>query len=453
MRNSLQFRLSLWMAVLLLATAVAAGAVSFFWALHEANELQDDLLEQTAALVLAGQLAINPVEPVAAPGAPQPRVVVELVDTVAGEPRVNGVGRLPRDLPDGLETHVAEGRPWRMLLNHLPDGRRFVVAQQTDRRDDIAQDSALAALVPLIALLPVLLLLIRVVIRSTLRPIARASHQLDRQGDAALVDVPAGDMPDEVRPFVTSINALLRRLTESLEQQRRFIADAAHELRSPITALTVQAENLEHAEMSPEARRRFAPLREGLSRSRALLEQLLSLARVQARTELHDALPQPPVALHEVVREVVSDLVAMAEAGDVDLGVTRLDPVHVAGTPVDLHTLVRNAVDNAVRYTPPGGRVDVSVEDAGGRALLRVDDTGPGIPPDQRERVFDAFYRVVGTQPTGSGLGLSIARGIAQRLGGRITLGTAPDGGMRFEYGQESRQVNRPESRDEHAPS
>jgi len=441
MRNSLQFRLSLWMAVLLLATAVAAGVVSFFWALHEANELQDDLLEQTAALVLAGQLAINPVEPVVEPGSPQLRVVVELVDTVAGEPRVNGIGRLPRDLPDGLDTHVAEGRPWRMLLTHLADGRRFIVAQQTDRRDDIAQDSALAALVPLIALLPVLLLLIRVVIRSTLQPIAQASHQLDRQGDAALVDMPAGDMPDEVRPFVTSINALLRRLTESLEQQRRFIADAAHELRSPITALTVQAENLEHAEMSPEARRRFVPLREGLSRSRALLEQLLSLARAQARPGVggaRDAAVQPPVALHEVVREVVSDLVAMAEAGNVDLGVTRLDAVHVAGTPVDLHTLVRNAVDNAVRYTPAGGRVDVSIERADGHALLRVDDTGRGIPPDQRERVFDAFYRVVGTQPTGSGLGLSIARGIAQRLGGQITLGTAPGGGLRFEYRQDS---------------
>jgi two-component system OmpR family sensor kinase len=442
MRNSLQFRLSLWMAVLLLATAVAAGAVSFFWALHEANELQDDLLEQTAALVLAGQLAINPVEPLAAPGAPQPRVVVELVDAAAGEPRVNGIGRLPRDLPDGLDTHIAEGRPWRMLLAHLPDGRRFIVAQQTDRRDDIAQDSALAALVPLLVLLPVLLLLIRVVIGSTLRPIARASHQLDRQGDAALVDVPAGDMPDEVRPFVTSINALLRRLTESLEQQRRFVADAAHELRSPITALTVQAENLEHAEMSPEARRRFVPLREGLSRSRALLEQLLSLARVQApradTRQGQDAAAQPSVALHEVVREVVSDLVAMAEAGQVDLGVTRLDAVRVAGTPVDLQTLVRNAVDNAVRYTPAGGRVDVSLEQAGGRALLRVDDTGPGIPPDQRERVFDAFYRLLGTQQTGSGLGLSIARSIAQRLGGQIVLETAPGGGLRFEYRQES---------------
>ena len=445
MRNSLQFRLSLWMAVLLLATAVAAGAVSFFWALHEANELQDDLLEQTAALVLAGQLAINPVEPVAAPEGLQPRVVVELVDTVAGGPRVNGIGRLPRDLPDGLDTHVAEGRPWRMLLTHLPDGRRFIVAQQTDRRDDIAQDSALAALVPLLVLLPVLLLLIHVVIRNTLRPIARASHQLDqpldRQGDAVMVDVPAGDMPDEVRPFVTSINALLRRLTESLEQQRRFIADAAHELRSPITALTVQAENLEHAEMSPEARRRFVPLREGLSRSRALLEQLLSLARAQARPGVggaRDAAVHPPVALHEVVREVVSDLVAMAEAGNVDLGVTRLDAVHVAGTPVDLHTLVRNAVDNAVRYTPAGGRVDVSIERADGHALLRVDDTGRGIPPDQRERVFDAFYRVVGTQPTGSGLGLSIARGIAQRLGGQITLDTAPGDGLRFEYRQDT---------------
>lgn len=435
MRNSLQFRLSLWMAVLLLATGVAAGALSFFWALHEANELQDDLLEQTAALVLAGQLSINPVEPASAPVGMKPRVVVELVDTAVAEPLVPGIGRLPAGLPDGLDTYTAEGHSWRMLLTHVADGRRIVVAQQTERRDDIAQDSALAALVPLVVLLPVLLLLVRVVIRNTLRPIAQASHRLDkldRHGGIPQVNVPAGEMPDEVRPFVSSINALLGRLAEALEQQRRFVADAAHELRSPITALTVQAENLGHAEMSPEARKRFVPLREGLSRSRALLEQLLSLARVQARTEM----PQQAVALHEVVREVVADLLSLAEARGVDLGVARLDPVQLTGTRVDVRTLVRNAVDNAVRYTPAGGRVDISVFDEAGSAVLRVDDSGPGIAPDQRERVFDAFYRLVGTQETGSGLGLSIARGIAQRLGGQITLGDAPAGGLRFDYRQ-----------------
>ena len=431
MRNSLQFRLSLWMAVLVLATGMAAGVLSFFWALHEANELQDDLLEQTAALVLARQLSIDPIEPSGrAPGL-QPRVVVELVQPV-DEPTVPGIGRLPAGLPDGLTTHAAEGRSWRMLLTHTSDGRRIIVAQETERRDDIAQDSALAALVPLVVLLPVLLLLVRVVIRNTLRPVTEASRRLDRQGGNALANVPSGGMPDEVRPFVSSINALLGRLTEALEQQRRFVADAAHELRSPITALTVQAENLEHAEMSPEARKRFVPLREGLSRSRALLEQLLSLARVQARaaTEAH------LVPLHEVVREVVPDLLAMAETRCVDLGVARLDAVLLLGGKVEVRTLVRNAVDNAVRYTPAGGRVDISVFAEDHQAVLRVDDSGPGIAPEQRERVFDAFYRLVGTQETGSGLGLSIVRSIADRLGGQVSLGDAPSGGLRFEYRQ-----------------
>jgi len=410
---------------------VAAGALSFFWALHEANELQDDLLEQTAALVLAGQLSINPVEPASAPAGLRPRVVVELVEAAA-DAVVPGIGHLPPGLPDGLATWSAEGHSWRMLLTHAPDGRRIVVAQQTERRDDIAQDSALAALVPLMLLLPVLLVLVRVVIRNTLRPIAQASHQLDREGGAALVDVPEAGMPDEVRPFVSSINALLGRLSQALAQQRRFVADAAHELRSPLTALTVQAENMERAEMSPEARRRLLPLREGLSRSRALLEQLLSLARVQA----HAATDPQTVPLHEVVREVVADLVALAEARGVDLGVARLEPAQLRGSRIDIRALVRNLVDNAVRYTPAGGRVDLSVfADAGG-VLLRVDDTGPGIPADQRERVFDAFYRLVGTQETGSGLGLSIVRNIADRLGGSVTLGEAPGGGVRAEYRQ-----------------
>lgn len=192
--------------------------------------------------------------------------------------------------------------------------------------------------------------------------------------------------------------------------------------RRPLTALSLQTERLAAAEMSAEAAERLAVVRSGLQRTQQLVQQLLTMARMQQA----DAGSAPPVPLQRVVQRVIEDIVPLAEARQIDLGVAGELHGAVAADETALLVLTKNLVDNAVRYTPPGGRVDVSVQaEPGGALALQVRDTGPGIAPDERARVFDAFYRGLGNGVEGSGLGLAIVAAIAQPLGAQVELADA----------------------------
>jgi two-component system OmpR family sensor kinase len=249
----------------------------------------------------------------------------------------------------------------------------------------------------------------------------------------ALDPLPDERLPDEVRPLVGALNDLLTRLAAALEHERAFMADAAHELRTPLTALHLQMEMLVRAGSEAERAAAMQTLSAGVQRTIRLVEQLLALARQQPRAEP----ARVRAALDDLAREVVAELVPLADAKSIDLGISSSQPAFVHGDPDALRTLLRNLVDNAVRYTPSGGRVDVSVEhseqpDQAGtserRAEFRVVDNGPGIPPQERTRVFDRFYRRPGTSPPGSGLGMAIVKAIADTLGAVVTLDSGPDG-------------------------
>jgi two-component system OmpR family sensor kinase len=211
-------------------------------------------------------------------------------------------------------------------------------------------------------------------------------------------------------------------VARAVELQRHFVADAAHELRSPLTALSLHAERLEATDMSPQARERLATMRQSIARTRALLEQLLTLARVQDAPQAKLA----RVSVESVIRRILEDLIPIAQARNLDIGVVGDVNAVVETSESDLATMLKNLVDNAIRYTPPGGRIDLSVQTEHGVTSILIDDTGPGIPAAERERVFDRFYRVLGSGQSGSGLGLSVVQTIAARLGARVTLGDAP---------------------------
>lgn len=203
-----------------------------------------------------------------------------------------------------------------------------------------------------------------------------------------------------------------------MDSQRRFVADAAHELRSPMTALSLQAERLAATQMPEQARERLEPLSRGIERSRQLIDQLLSLAAAQFTAER----PRTRVSVHDVFRRVLEDLLPLAQRKQLDIGVEGDEDVQLMINDMDLFTLVKNLTDNAIRYTPPGGRVDLGVELIHGSVRLYVKDTGPGIALDEQARIFDPFYRSLGSGETGSGLGLSIVKAIAGRIGARVEL-------------------------------
>jgi two-component system OmpR family sensor kinase len=426
MRRSIQFRLSLWLSLTIVLVAAAAGFLSFASAFYEAIELQDDQLRQTAALLQRQLLSSPPTEVAGPPDAdPESRLIVLASrPDEAWNPEEVAPGLRP-DLPDGLQTVAIGGAPWRLFVSTHERGLRVAIGQQTTVRDEIANKSALRTVAPLLSLVLLLPLLVGYLIRKMLQPLKIMAADLEFRSERDWEEIADGGVPSEIRPFVVAMKRLLARVAQSVAAQRRFLADAAHELRSPLTALSLQAERLEAAEMPAEARIRLAALRRGIGRTRSLIDQLLALARAQSQTG-----EARPVRLIGAVRQALEDLMPLAEAKHMDLGVVRQDDVVVQASEMELTILVRNLVDNAIRYTPEGGKIDLAIEAGADSAVFRVEDSGPGIAPDQRERVFDPFYRALGADEFGSGLGLSIVKTIADRIGAGVSLGQSGSGGL-----------------------
>jgi len=421
--HSVQSRLSLWVSLAILAVALVGGLFSFATAFREANGMQDDLLRQVSMLFDAQHL---PAPHLADAGRlphsdEEARVIVQTLSP--GSAGGRQMLAVPASAPDGLGTFNIDRESYRVLIRTLPTGERIAVAQETGMRDEIARNSALLTVLPFLILVPVLLLIVANLVRQMFRPIATLSGEVDQRGDHELYPLPDDQLPTEVRPFVVAINRMLARVSQAMEMQRRFIADAAHELRSPMTALSLQADRLDHAEMSDAARTRLATLRRGIERSRSLLEQLLSLARMQSAS----APPSASVSVRHVFRQVLEDLMPLADSRHIDIGVVGETDAHVLIREVDLITLMKNLVDNAIRYTPEHGRVDLSVETSADAVVMAVTDSGPGITEEERSRIFDPFYRIPGNEAPGSGLGLSIVRAIAERAAAVVTIGYADE--------------------------
>lgn len=433
--TSLRRKLSCWIAAVTIVTGVAAGALSFFLSLREARGLQDDQLVQTALLIDQFDNVVKQWGKTGGRAHHNARVVITILGGADRASRQGDVAPLlsvPPNLSEGFHTVDVDGTGWRLYVRTLSSGQRIAVGQRTDIRDEQAQDSGEYTLIPILLLVPTLLLLTAWVIGRTLAPVTTLAGQLDQRDDTNMAPLPVNEVPAEIVPFITSLNGLMGRLAKSMEQQRRFIADAAHELRSPLTALTLQAANLGQAPLTVEGEQRVAALQAGLGRTRTLLEQLLTLARSQLSA---GAAAEVDVSL--LVRRVMEDVMPLAAARGIDLGCGRLEPVQLAAADADLIVLVRNALDNAIRHTPPDGSVDVSLFRDGEWVVFQVEDSGPGIHPDEEERVFEPFYRATGSDGSGSGLGLAIVRGIAERLGGRATLTSRENSrGALFRYVQ-----------------
>lgn len=425
-KSSLQFKLSAWLLLVILGIALLAGIFSFASAFEEANELQDDQLRQIGALVNHDQLPnmSGAVDTNVPDTDPESRVVIRVLPAPGASLGAvtpasgDAAYALPPNLPDGIQTVDLNAEPWRLFIRTLDSGTRIAVGQQTAGRDEIARNSALRTLMPFVILIPVLLLLVGNLIRQMFKPLKQLADDLDQRSENDLDAISGSNMFTEVRPFVVAINRLLARVAQSVALQRRFVADAAHELRSPLTALTLQAERLGATDLSSEARARLATLRRGLQRTRALLDQLLELARAQGPIYSEGV----PVSTRNVFRQVLEDLLPLAAIKQIDLGMTEGADANINTREIDLKTLLKNLVDNAIRYTPQGGQVDLSVQTRANEVILQIEDTGPGIAEHEYLRVFDPFYRVLGNDEAGSGLGLSIVKTIADRIGAEIRL-------------------------------
>lgn len=424
--NSVRARLLVWLLGGVLFVGAIGGWFVYRNALTEADVFFDYHLRQTALL-----LSDQPVEYLLSPEIPQTNADYDFVVQVW---TLDGVrvylsrphAVLPAITTLGFSTvATSEGR-WRVFGVQAPT-KVIQVAQPMRVRERQAVELALRTLTPFVLLMPMLVIFIWFAVGHSLEPLRRLTSLVQSRKVTALDPLPAGNLPGEVQPLVGALNDLLGRLGAALDRERGFLADAAHELRTPLTALHLQMGTLARAANEAERADAMEKLSAGVQRAIRLVEQLLSLARQEPRADV----ARRRLRFDDLAREVVAEMVPLADARTIDLGISASQATYVLGDPDALRTLVRNLVDNAVRYTPIGGTVDVSVQDSdepgtSHGAVLRVLDTGPGIPADERQRVFDRFYRPPGTAPPGSGLGMAIVKAIADAHGAAIVLDTNP---------------------------
>lgn len=432
-RRSLQRHLSKTLGLAVLACGVAASLVAFYFAYSEAQEFQDDALRQVAALSVGGRSQIRQLDMASKDVAdPESRIRVFRL------PDDPGPDWLPSGIAPGFHTLLDSGKlgELRVFVRDAGRGTRIVVAQSTESRNEIAINSALRTLAPLLLLLPILIGLIAYIVRGEMTPIKKLSENLDRQVAERPTRLPGHELPEEIAPFVEAINRLLERVDKLISGQRRFISDAAHELRTPLTALSLQAQNLAQAKSPEETRERLPPLQAGIERARKLTVQLLDLARLQAGEPAWS-----DVDVTALARDLIAEFHPLAEAKGIDLGLEVHGPVSIHSDPAVLRLIARNGLENALKYTPAGGEVTLGVAVDGNDAVLDILDNGPGIPLSERDRVFEPFHRLPGATEEGSGLGLAIAREAAISLGGRVSLQVPQSGtGLVFRYRQALKQ-------------
>ena len=402
---------------------VVATVATYLRARDEASAMFDVQLSQLASSVTGMPLSVPPGS--IATGSGSAPLVVQVWNRDGVQVyRSQGTREMPAQRSPGFSTVQTREGPWR-VFSVLAGGELVQVAQPLALRDQLAASLALSTIVPWLVAAPLIALLLWFAIERALKPLDRLASAVGERTPAELAPLPSGGWPLEVTPLVGALNDLLARLHGALDTQKAFVADAAHELRTPLAAVHLQAELAERARGEPERAAALASLRGGLKRATRVVEQLLSLARQDdARAEA----PFARVDLAALARDVVGAHARIAAAKDVDLGAERLEALAVDGDAAALFALADNLVDNAVRYTPPGGQVDVSVERRDGAPALVVRDDGPGIPPGERAQVFQRFARGSHADAPGSGLGLAIVRRIAERHGATVTLADVPGG-------------------------
>lgn len=323
----------------------------------------------------------------------------------------------------GMQINAFQDQLWRSYGTRT-DQLVIQVSQPQKARNLYVREMVQHLLLPLLSFMPVVCLLIWLAVGRSLTPLHEISDAITKRSAISLEPISEENIPVEVQPLVQELNELLMRLNTSLAAQRSFTADAAHQLRTPLTALQLQLANLKRAKSDAEREQNAAKLQNGIDRAAKVVQQLLTLARVEPNGV--DA-QKSPIALLPLLQELVKQYAELAVAKNIDLAMTRQEPTTVHGSPENLRILFDNLLGNALHYTPRDGKVNVNLYSDSGRAIIEIQDNGIGIPASDRDRIFERFHRVLGTETEGTGLGLSIAQNIIEQHNGSIQVGNGID--------------------------
>lgn len=420
--SSIRRRLLVFSLPALIGLLVLAAASSYFQSKHEISEIFDYHLREIAeSLREHSSLAVDELDQY---DLDTPEIILQISDRTLSATSATRAGpRLPPPPATGFRNVTVDGRVLRVFSLVTP-ARVIQVAQPRDVRNHAGAEIAAVSVLPVALALPLVVLIVWLAVGSGLKPLERLATDVASRTADTLEPLPIANLPSEVQPLVKGLNGLLDRLAAALEAQRAIVADAAHELRSPMTALRLQLDLLEGATTPAARAAAMSNLKAGLERGIRMVEQLLALARLDPQVTFSS----DDVDLLTIAKEAVVAQSVFAENRNIDLGLATSAAVKVRADRASLATMLSNLIDNAVRYTPAGGRVDVAVHRDAAEAIVDITDSGPGIPETLRERVFHRFDRGEQASGSGSGLGLAIAKRVVERLGGSIVLSSGESG-------------------------
>lgn len=423
---SLKARLLWTLLVILTLTMLCTGVATYFSLKSEVSRLLDGSMVQVAdSLKKIRSQDITELEKF--PSSYDQNIVVQIYDPISG---LSYISRKMENLPipdrEGFSDITIDGQPWR-LYTAQNEGRQVIeVAQPFFLRNEMAFQAAKSILLPIFLAVPVMGLIVWLFVGRGFSLIRETAEAISRRSPTSMKPLSTKEMPVEMAPLVSALNNLLERLSESIKTQKRFASDAAHELRTPLTAITLQAQLAERAKTDEARQKAFARLKDGIKRATRMVTQLLTMARLDPdNTER----PTMPVDLHQLALSVADELSIVAGQKDINISAPDLGPSIVVANEDALRLVITNLCDNAIRYTPEGGRIEIRTSVKDGIAVIQVADNGPGVPESERARIFERFYRAEGTQTIpGTGLGLAIVRRVSELHGGKPSIGEGLDG-------------------------
>ena len=420
MTASLRRAALLWMTGLLTVVGLVTILIAYVYVRNEADEFLDGQLRQIALNAGTGISAAH--APAAADRDPEDQFAITIWDERGRVVHQSLPGiNIPRENRAGFSDVKADGELWHVYTTG--DGDHTVqVAQRETVRAEIIESAAIGAAAPILIVIPLSWLVVGWAMNRMLRQLDVLATEIAERSAMATEPIPLAGVPSEVTPLVASMNGLIERLRLAVEAQKRFLADAAHELRTPLAAMQIQVDNL--AASRDPSDERLASLAAGVRRAGALVNQLLRLARLNE--------PAPPdgqrVDIGALLLDCVADVAPIADRKGVDIGAHVGSSVACCAVEADVRTLLGALIDNAVRYTSAGGSVDVNLRDRDDGPVVEIVDTGPGLPKGEEARIFDRFFRGSPHDADGTGLGLAIARRIAERHSFDLSVENRTDG-------------------------
>lgn len=434
--NSLRLRLLISMLGLFLAGWLAVAWFTFDQARHEVEELFDAQLAQTARMILGiasqqveeGELAGIHLNAFLEGHSYEKKVSFQIWQRDRLLLHTASAPNAPLSEQAGFADRHVQGALWRVFNLHHPQQELSIqVGESYDVRNELVEEISEQVLLPLLAALPLLALLFWPLVNGALKPLRRLTGEMEARTPQDLHPVEANDAPEEIRPLVHALNGLLTRLERALTNERRFTADAAHELRTPLASLKVQAQVALRSREEEERTQALNQILSGVDRATRLVEQLLTLARLDPEIDREEG---ERCALKPLAETVLAELAPAAVAKEIDLTLEAAEEVEAFCRPSAIAILLRNLADNAIRYAPNQGRTKVSIHRENGRAVLRIEDSGPGIPPEMRKNLLQRFRRGPAKDAHGCGLGLSIVERIVELHRAELTMWDSDLGGL-----------------------